>query len=238
MPAPAIDLSHPGTAPTAWQPVVEALPLWQLQPQRHRRVVVVAPHPDDETLGVGGLIADASSAGMDILVISLTDGEAAFTEVGLGERRHHELKAAMECLAPVAALTIERVGLPDGGLTDRHEQIAAAITDRLQRGDLVFAPLSCDGHPDHDAVGAVVESLVRDDIDVCFYPIWSWHWHQPSTSVIGVSGRRSVMSPAAAAAKAAALECYRSQTAGDDPILPDHFRGRFDSPFEVIVCRR
>lgn len=44
------------------------------------RLVVVAPHPDDEVLGCGGLIAAARAAGVPVLIIALTDGELAYPD--------------------------------------------------------------------------------------------------------------------------------------------------------------
>ena len=235
VPSPTIDLTHSGTSPVAWQPVLDALPEWKIDPRRHGRVVVVAPHPDDETLGVGGLLADASAAGIDIVVLSLSDGEAAFDEAGLGDRRHTELRAAMTCLAPGGSFTIERVGLPDGGLAAMQQQIADVIRRHVRPGDVLLAPLPCDGHPDHDAVGSAAGHLAGSGVELCWYPIWAWHWHEPTSSVIRSNGRRIALSAAAATAKAAALECYGSQTGGDAPILPEHFRGRFGGTFEIVV---
>lgn len=235
---PAIDLSHSGTSPLAWQSVVESLPEWNLDPVRHRRLVVVAPHPDDETLGVGGVVADAALIGMDVMVLSLTDGEAAFVEMDLGERRFSELVAAMSCLAAPNAVTIERCGLPDGALALHRDRIASVLADHIRPGDLLLAPLYCDGHPDHDAAGTVAVTVDQPDVEVWLYPIWAWHWHDPLSSVIAARGKRSAMTATAAAAKAIALERYESQISGDDPILPTHFRNRFDGPFEVLVCPR
>jgi GlcNAc-PI de-N-acetylase len=63
------------------------------------RLVVVSPHPDDETLGVGGLIADSANRGVPIVILSVTDGEAASTDrTRLGSRRQRELRNAMRCL--------------------------------------------------------------------------------------------------------------------------------------------
>jgi len=238
VPAPAIDLSHTGTPEHAWRDVVSSLPSWSLDPSRHLRVVVLAPHPDDETLGAGGLIAGAAEIGIDVVIVSLTDGEAAFVEVGLGERRHAELCDAVCRLVPGGGVSIVRCELPDGSLADCKDTIAAIINDHVRSGDLVLAPLHCDGHPDHDAVGQVAAAIDVPDVDVCLYPIWAWHWHQPTVSVIAVSGRRSPMTATAAAAKAAALLCYGSQTTGDAPILPTHFTGRFESPYELVVSVR
>ena len=209
---------------------------WARDLVRHRRLVVAAPHPDDETFGVGGLIAEASGHGVPVVVVSMTDGEAAFAEPGLADRRHGELLAALECLAPTGVERVVRCRLPDGGVADCGDEVAAILRAETVAGDLLLAPLYCDGHPDHDAVGLAAMDLAgQGGLDVAFFPIWAWHWHDPSDSVIVTKGRRFDLSPAAAGAKALALACFTSQVSGRDPVLPAHFSSRFHEPFEVIV---
>ncbi len=68
---------------------------------RGQRIVVVAPHPDDETLGCGLLIARAARAGVPLAVVALTDGQASHPEskrwpaTALGRLRRAELRRAM-----------------------------------------------------------------------------------------------------------------------------------------------
>lgn len=236
MPAPVIDLSHNGTASDDWRRVVRSLPPWNPAGGHPQRLIVVAPHPDDETIGVGGMIAEAGRRGMPVVVVSLTDGEAASPANGLADRRHAELLAALECLVPGGVDDVVRCRLPDGGLAGRQAIVAEIIEAHTSPGDLVVAPLWCDGHPDHDAVGEAAMSLVsRRDIEVGFFPIWAWHWHDPETTVIATGGRREDLSPVDVAAKAAALSCFHSQTSEVDPVLPEHFLRRLVDPHEVIV---
>lgn len=73
-----------GTPEAAWRasPYLSELSratLLQLM-QGGQRLVVVAPHPDDEVLGCGGLIAAARAAGVPVLIIALTDGEQAYPD--------------------------------------------------------------------------------------------------------------------------------------------------------------
>ena len=234
--APVIDLSHPGTGPALWHHAMRNMGPWIFDANRHRRLVVAAPHPDDETLGAGGIIAEASRRGLPVVVVSLTDGEAATDEVGLGDRRHGELLASLRCLAPPGVQRVVRCRLPDGGLSERREELIAILRSETDAGDLLLAPLYCDGHPDHDAVGTAALSLAaQPGIDVGFFPIWAWHWHDPSVSVVAAGGRRIELSPASSAAKARALACFVSQTCGADPVLPAHFLDRFGDSYEVVV---
>jgi LmbE family N-acetylglucosaminyl deacetylase len=60
-----------------WMPRLADLPRWE-PPLRH--ALVVAPHPDDETLGTGGLIAALRSRGIEVTVVAVTDGENAYPD--------------------------------------------------------------------------------------------------------------------------------------------------------------
>jgi len=127
--APRIDLDHRGVDERRWTPVLGALPSVDIDTLARRvgagRLVVVAPHPDDETLGVGGCMAAFAAAGGDVLVVSVTDGEAAPVScTDLPAVRRRELSMAVDCLAPSAR--IERLGLPDG--------VSPSVTTSWPRG--------------------------------------------------------------------------------------------------------
>jgi len=73
---PAIDLAVEGPSETAWAEVAAALPRWPLESLHMQRLVVVAPHPDDESLGIGGTVAMLARR-VPVTVVCVTDGEAA-----------------------------------------------------------------------------------------------------------------------------------------------------------------
>ena len=87
--------------------------------QRYARVLVLSAHPDDETLGIGGLVADLADAGATVTVLVATDGERSHPLQGnqaraaLAARRRREVQRAVRVLAPTARTT--HLGLPDGG---------------------------------------------------------------------------------------------------------------------------
>ncbi len=91
----------------------------ELVPQS-ARAVVVAPHPDDEVLSVGGLLALLADCGRPVEVIAVTDGTASHrgsTEwpvERLARTRPRESRKALHCLG--LAIEPARLGLPDGGL--------------------------------------------------------------------------------------------------------------------------
>ncbi|MDE1962060.1 MAG: PIG-L family deacetylase [Xanthomonadaceae bacterium] len=140
------------------------------------RILIVAPHPDDESIATGGLIQAARAGGAAVRVIVLTDGDAnvwpqrwiekrwridAAARARWGARRREEAREAMRVLGLPEGDAIF-LGLPDLGLTDRLMRADAAVTARLQAVIAEFAP-SCivlpalaDRHPDHSAAGILV----------------------------------------------------------------------------------
>lgn len=237
--APRIDLDHRGVDERRWTPVLGALPSVNIDTLARRvgagRLVVVAPHPDDETLGVGGCMAAFAAAGGDVLVVSVTDGEAAPVScTDLPAVRRRELSMAVDCLAPSAR--IERLGLPDGGLAVRHDELAARLAALLSGDDLVLAPYVDDGHPDHDACGRAALGASTVTGSTCWtYPVWAWHWHDPGASPIGALGVRIELSAESARRKAAAIDCYRSQLEHEPPVVPRAAMVRYRRSFEVLV---
>ncbi len=210
------------------------------------RAVVVAPHPDDEILGTGGLLAQLSSAGREILLVAATDGEASHPGSSrwpadtLARTRPQETAAALDVLG-IAAQTL-RLGLPDGGLVQHEATLRARLMRCLRAGDVVFAPWQLDGHPDHEAVAraAIVAARVNGArlIEV---PIWGWHWCEPGDPRMPWDRARSVaLTPALQQAKQRAVAQFHSQvqadpSTGQGPILHAAALQRMVGAVEVVL---
>lgn len=117
-------------------------------------VLAVVAHPDDESFGLGAVLAGFVTAGRTVSVLCLTRGEASTLHGvagDLAEVRATELQLAAQ------ALGITRVGLkgfPDNGLTsvplaDLIDEIASFAEGQAVDGVLVFDPNGITGHPDH-----------------------------------------------------------------------------------------
>jgi LmbE family N-acetylglucosaminyl deacetylase len=127
-------------------------PRW-LELARYRRVLVLAPHPDDETLGPGGLIALACRGGATVRVVLLSAGECEQPDVPpvvLAATRDAELTAALAALGPVE---VARLPGRDRRLTALRRRLVPALADELRAfaPDLVLAPAPGDWHDDHRA---------------------------------------------------------------------------------------
>jgi len=133
-------------------------------------ILVVAPHPDDETLGAGGAIACHAAAGDDVTVAIVTDGRASRAG-GLDPDATARVRAE-EVRAAASALTVSRVvplGLPEG------EWVPGEAADRLRplvaSARVVYAPPIVDFHPEHAKVARVLGGLVRPDQVVRVYEL-------------------------------------------------------------------
>ncbi len=115
--------------------------------------LVIAPHPDDAELGMGGTIVRLIAQGWAIGILDLTSGEP--TPLGSPEIRARETAEATRALG----LTWRRnLGLPNRSLepTLLHRRALAAVF-REARPRLLFAPYWEDAHPDHTAATKLVE---------------------------------------------------------------------------------
>lgn len=203
------------------------------------RVVVVAPHPDDEVLGVGGTLAVWAAAGSTVLVVAVTDGEAShpdsptLTRAELAERRARERATALHALGLGPDAPVQRLHLPDGAVAPAD--VAAGLDGVLRDGDTVVVPIAGDGHPDHD-VAATGGGLAAERAGLaCWrYPVWLWHWARPGE--VSFDGARRLRLPVdARRAKAAAVECFTTQIA---PLSADPRDAAVLSPAVLARFRR
>lgn len=136
------------------------------------KIIVFAPHPDDETLGCGGTIAKKMSKGYEVLVVVMTDGKNSFAEL-LGiysdptpeevkEIRKEEIRKATSRLG-VPERNLLFLDFEDGRLCDyeavAEEKVADILSDYspLQ----VFFPYFKDFNIDHKATNRVVRKAIE-----------------------------------------------------------------------------
>ncbi len=146
------------------------------------RLVVVAPHPDDEILACAGLLVMHQAQGGEIVVLSVTDGEASHVSSGywqaseLAEVRHLELVAGLNQLG-LYGMTIVRLSLPDGAIQQHCASLEQAMTHMLRPADVVITTWRLDGHPDHEATAATAsKACMSKGCRLVEAPVWMWHW--------------------------------------------------------------
>lgn len=141
----------------------EAIPY---EPARLRgeRLLVLAPHPDDEVIGCGGLVAQHLAEGRPVRVVIATDGaeaDAATTDRDHYRRtREQESRHGLDALGGVDDLHF--LGFPDRSLDGR---VAEALAEHLRafQPDLVLVPSPIEIHPDHHALANALIDVVQGD---------------------------------------------------------------------------
>ena len=228
-----IDTRRPGTVVERWSSALADQPYWS--PPRGP-LVVVAPHPDEECLGAGGLMYTWARAGQPVAVVSVTDGEAARPRWrGLTDLRQQQLKHALRELGGGSILLV-RLGLPDGQI-HQHMSTLRHVLRQLGNGGTLIGPFERDGHPDQEQVGRVCCELGEENhMTVARYPIWAWHQSTPAT-LREYRWGRFALSDAAQQAKARAVRCFQSQLQArvGGAVLPQHLLRYFEGPEEAFI---
>ncbi len=216
--------------------------------------MVVAPHPDDEVLGCGGLIALKRRLGVRVQIVFVTDGAASHDVVARHDpqlaalRRQEALKAA-EILG-VPAEDVHFLDRPDGRLrslpaSDRQSTVAALaeLLTRWQPQEL-YVPHRHDRTEDHEAsyelVMAALQQTSQLHTEVYQYAVWML-WSSlvfRDYARTELRGARRLRIHAVRGQKTQALHAHRSQWLprgpGEAPVLEPEFMSRFCLPNEVF----
>lgn len=142
-------------------PESEAIPYEALN-LRAERLLVLAPHPDDEVIGCGGVVFQHLREGREVRVAVATDGvEAAPGEDrdGYRARREEESRKAL------VGATFDFFRFPDRALEQHADDLAARLRDVLDqlRPDLILVPSAIEIHPDHLALARCFCELIQRD---------------------------------------------------------------------------
>lgn len=241
-----------GTSLQAWNgskklanvPVITAD---ELVPANHR-AVIIAPHPDDEVLGCGGLMQQLAQLGRPLKLISVTDGSASHpgSTTWPAERlsiiRPQESAEALRRLdLPMHSLKWIRGGFTDTTVAEQEDQLTTFLQRYLEPTDVVFTTWANDGHSDHEAVGRASARAARAaGARLHEVPIWAWHWAAPEDDRLPWDRARKVLlDPSTIARKKHAAHAFASQLEGDPriglpPVLAPSALERLMQPFEVI----
>lgn len=150
------------------------------------RVLVIAPHPDDEVLGVGGTIVRLSREGHEIYIAIVTKGEPELFSSSLIKQGREE---AMKCHELLGVKETCFMDFPAARLdTVQHHRLNLAFSELISKVSpaVVFLPFSHDMHKDHRlvcesalvALRPVVADSVRDIL--CYETLSETNWNIPS----------------------------------------------------------
>lgn len=240
-----------GTTETEWLASERLRCLPALELTTPKCVIVLAAHPDDETLGAAGLVSRLSQLGAQVTIIVASDGEASHplspthAPPALATMRREELRKAVSVVAPRSV--VEFLGFPDGGLREHidklSERIRGFVSARDSPGVLLLAPWEGDGHPDHQIVAAVAREISqRIGARLLEYPIWMWHWASPEVeSLPWPLMSQLTLSPEEQELKRRSLSMHHSQlrplsdSPGDEAMVGAEMHRHFDRNFEVYI---
>ena len=241
------------------------MPSLLLDPERHPlraadavralgATAVLAPHPDDESLGCGGLLALLADAGAPTRVVVVTDGcrshpnSATHPAERLRAVREAEARAAVAALGldedAVTFLAHPDCGLPDEG-TAAFADAARQLAEALDGVETVVVPWRRDPHCDHVgtwALACAAAAQMAEPPRWIEYPVWAWP--HAATDVAPQDGEARVWRLDIAPVldrKRAAVAAHRSQTTDlidDDPdgftLAPDML-AHFERPWELFL---
>ena len=220
------------------------------------KTLVVAPHPDDESLGCGGAIALLSRFGLPIYVLFVSDGTGShpnslkYPAPVLRELRESEAKEALNALGVPASCTAF-LRLPDGAVPssgsggfDKAVALCAAyLAEALP--ETILLPWRRDPHPDHRATSQILQAALSRQTPaprLLEYPVWAWeravledipHAHEASAFRLDIGEIAGV--------KRSAIDAHRSQVTrmiDDDPQgfwLSPEVIAHFERPWEVYL---
>lgn len=213
------------------------------------RLLIVAPHPDDETLGCGMALAAAVLEGREVAILLLTDGEAShpnsrqFDAPQRAVMRRAELANALSILAPGKMIPVVRARLPDGRTTDGD---AAKVIDDLSRyrcigeADTIWSSWEHDPHCDHRTAAVLARMLAhRIDVALWSFAVWGRFGERPVPETIKLFADSRFKRK-----KRAAMEAYATQMTGmieDDPtgfVMPPELFAHFAIHPEIFFHER
>lgn len=215
--------------------------------------LVVAPHPDDESLGCGGAIALLREMSIPVTIAGMSDGTLShpnsieYPHARLRDLRESELIAAASILG-VAGDSVEFFRYPDRGVpsagSPQFDKAVERLTDLLaaRQVSTIFVPWRRDPHPDHRAAFEIVAAASSDRHRIIEYPIWLNHLAADKDAPLSneVEAFRIDVS-SVIDKKQRAIMAHRSQTSNLINDDPDGFRlgpeilVSFAVPFEVYL---
>lgn len=205
--------------------------VWLRLPQKSfpvGSIMVIAPHPDDEIIGAGGVILHALAQQQAVHLVYLTEGEAACPALPAEQvkSRRHELTQQIASQIRLPQDHQHFLGLADGAVPHRGQPGYPAAKQALQQlieslqPDHVLATHEMDYWPfDHVACAHLAEDAVAaatHRANLYFYWVWAWYHLRPWQLLrAGDSGLFAVSNAAHASQKQALVSTYLDARADD-----------------------
>ena len=212
----------------------------------HRPCLILAPHPDDETLGCGVTVMRKVAAGTPVHIVVMTDGRNWPPDRDPADNiatRAAELREACRRLG-LGDRDVTHLSFPPDGLHSAGDSLVDAVADalRIHQPLDVLSTSEADPHSDHSALGiAARRAVAGTNSRLLVYPIWQWERPRRWIRMVRESSwPEQVATDDYLERKQEIIGVYRSQlssSAGGDLVgmgLTPRFVGNFLGPYEIF----
>jgi LmbE family N-acetylglucosaminyl deacetylase len=214
--------------------------------------MIVAPHPDDEIIGMGGYLVGRVQSGRKDYIVYLTDGENSLEDLDPEEVAWHRGRLTASVLARLGLSDAQTrmFHLPDGSVPRMgDERFGKAVNELGQviadvRPEALFVTHPLDTWPfDHVAAFEIAEAAVRQyGLNCDLYGYWVWLWYSIPIRRIATIDWQDVYSISMGSKvmkeKRALMDLYLKPACRDGRpwcgILPDVLLRSVDKPYEVV----
>ena len=213
-----------------------------------QEIIIISPHPDDETFGCAGLIAFKVKQNAKVSVVFLTNGEKSLEDVPAEEIMLHRQNSARAAAEILGVKDIYFMDLADGAIPHQDDtdfnQAVESLATHIETVDPaeVFCTHIAEGWSDHTAAAELtIAALKKLDRSISLYMYWVWVWFSvPLKGMRALDFSRTyyldvldVMQQ-----KKSAIDCYLNALhVSGVPYcgrLPKMFLKAFDWPYEVF----
>ncbi len=148
--------------------------------------VIVAPHPDDEVFGCGGLMQRLTAQGHEVHIVFMTGGEGSHRNCcELPEDQIKEARRKLACqINPMLGVEVSHLhflNYPDGGIKkESGETMHLKELMELLNPSTIFVPHWGEGWPDHIQTSSILKEIISNDVKIYEYCVWMWYysvWH-------------------------------------------------------------
>jgi LmbE family N-acetylglucosaminyl deacetylase len=153
---------------------------------KYKRIIIIAPHPDDEVIGIGGFLLQQQNNETEIFIIYLTDGEGSLPNISPEKISKNRIKLSETVLNEIhiPMTKVRRMHLPDGNVPHENDNAFQIAVEDLSnviaeiRPDAVFVSYIYDMHEDHVAAFQIVREVLKSREQICdLYGYWVWLWY-------------------------------------------------------------
>jgi LmbE family N-acetylglucosaminyl deacetylase len=217
----------------------------------YRSILVIAPHPDDEIIGMGGHIIRQIRSGNKVCVVYLTDGEKSLNDIDPSDvaRQRYRIAGQVRDVIGLSPDDVSWLHLPDGSIPRSGsegfgrivEQLSCILKEVAPEAVYVTHPLEIWPY-DHIAAFELAEQAVRQSaLDIDLYGYWVWLWYSmPLKYLAAINWNNIIRLPIRDVKneKRALMDMYLKPAAPDgrpwSGNLPKSMLKAHDYPYEVV----